>query len=101
MTRREMTAQEFDEYFDAGGDISELMDVESIHHPALDDATRKVCLTMPEWMIDELDARARHYAVSRQSIINLWLAERLAREVRANPLGSDYGNRREGLAKGV
>ena len=41
------------------------------------DAIRKINISMPAWMVDELDAVARHYAVSRQAIINLWIAERL------------------------
>ena len=48
--------------------------------PGKDDTVRKINIGMPSWMIDELDAIARHYAVPRQAVINLWLAERLAAE---------------------
>lgn len=32
----------------------------------------------PAWMIDQLDAEAERLGVTRQSIIKVWLAERLA-----------------------
>ena len=51
--------------------------------PGQDDTVRKINIGMPSWMIEELDAIARHYAVSRQAVINLWLAERLAAERKA------------------
>jgi hypothetical protein len=33
----------------------------------------------PQWMVDRLDAEAARLGVTRQSLIKLWLAERLER----------------------
>lgn len=46
------------------------------------EAVRAVSVDMPGWMVDELDAVARHLAVTRQAVVNMWLAERLAEEGR-------------------
>lgn len=75
-----MTAEEFDEYVDNGGDVTPFIDEASITHPNWDDKARKINISMPEWMIDELDATARHFATTRQGVINMWIGERLAAE---------------------
>ena len=80
MINRKMTAEEFDEYFDNGGDISELIIEDSITHPNREDDPRRINLNMPGWMIDALDDEARHLAIPRQSVIIMWLAERIKAE---------------------
>ncbi|RDB59477.1 CopG family transcriptional regulator [Gordonibacter sp. 28C] len=49
---------------------------DSICQPGKEDEPRKVNGTMPSWLVDELDIEARHLAVSRQAVINMWLAEK-------------------------
>ena len=75
MTRKTMTDEEFDEYFDNGGDITPF-----IVEDSRADRARKVNISMPEWMIEELDATARHFATTRQGVINMWIGERLETE---------------------
>lgn len=75
MTGKIMTADEFDEYFDNGGDITPYIVPGSEHRPGLEGKVR-VNINMPEWLVDRLDAEARRLAVSRQAVINMWLAER-------------------------
>ena len=74
MTRKTMTDEEFDEYFDNGGDITPFIVEDSVEFPNRDDRARKVNISMPEWMIEELDATARHFAT------NMWIGERLETE---------------------
>ena len=68
---------------DDGVDMTEFIVESETRFPGQDETTRKINISMPEWMIGELDATARHYAVSRQAVINLWIGERLAEEKRA------------------
>ncbi len=75
MTEKTMTADEFDEYFDNGGDITPYIIPGSDRQPGLEGKVR-VNINMPEWLVDRLDAEARRLAVSRQAVINMWLAER-------------------------
>lgn len=67
---------------DYGGDITPFIVEESVTFPNRDDKARKVNISMPEWMIDELDATARHFATTRQGVINMWIGERLETERR-------------------
>ena len=38
---------------------------------------RRVNVDFPSWMVDDLDREARRLGVTRQSIIKVWLSERL------------------------
>ena len=73
-----ISAEEFDRRFDDGEDVIEFVDEASAVR--MNEPTRKVNLTMPAWLVDGLDQAARHFAVSRQAIINMWLAEKLQEE---------------------
>lgn len=70
-----MKAVDFDAKFDAGEDISEALDLSSIRRPGLEQ--RRVNVDFPAWMIESLDREAQRLGVTRQSIIKIWLAERL------------------------
>jgi hypothetical protein len=41
---------------------------------------RRVNVDFPEWMIESLDKEAARIGVSRQSVIKVWLAERLQQQ---------------------
>jgi hypothetical protein len=73
-----MTAQEFDEKFDAGEDITPYIDKASIHRPGLE--ARRVNVDFPEWIIEKLDLQSKMIGVSRQSLIKLWVSERIHQE---------------------
>jgi hypothetical protein len=44
---------------------------------------KRVIVDFPEWMLESLDREASRVGVTRQSIIKLWMAERLAGETRS------------------
>jgi hypothetical protein len=70
-----MRAEEFDERFDRGEDITSVLDVSEARRPGAE--LRRVNVDFPGWMVDSLDREARRLGVSRQSIIKVWIAERL------------------------
>ena len=72
-----MKAEEFDRKFDAGEDITGDLDLDGLRRPALEQ--RRVNVDFPSWMIESLDREARRLGVTRQSIIKVWIAERLER----------------------
>lgn len=76
-----MKADEFDKNFDEGDDILDALDLSKAKR-ALQDQKR-VNVDFPAWMIDALDKEASRVGVTRQSIIKVWLAERLE-ELAAN-----------------
>jgi len=70
-----MKAKEFDKKFDLGEDITHVLDVENSRR--VNHKLKKVDLKIPSWMLELLDKEAKRLGVNRQSIIKLWLAERL------------------------
>lgn len=70
-----MKAEEFDRLFDDGEDVSSSLDLASARRPGLEQ--RRVNVDFPVWMIESLDREARRLGVTRQSIIKVWIAERL------------------------
>ena len=74
-----MKASDFDKKFDDGEeDITGYLDLTRVRRPNLE--IRRVNVDFPVWMINELDREARRVGVTRQSIIKMWLAERLGRQ---------------------
>ena len=69
------TAEEFDQMFDDGEDISHLIDWSSATQPGL--VTRRVNVDFPDWMVRSLDVQAKTRGVTRQALIKMWLADRL------------------------
>ncbi len=70
-----MKAEELDSKFDAGEDISQYLDFSRARRPGQEQ--RRVNVDFPVWMIRCLDKVAKRLGVPRQSIIKVWVAERL------------------------
>lgn len=70
-----ITAEELDKKFDDGEDMSEYMDWSSARRPNLE--VRRVNVDFPTWVVEALDQEAKRLGVTRQSIIKVWIAERL------------------------
>ncbi len=74
-----MKAKTFDRKFDSGENISHHLDLSKARRTATD--PRRVNVDFPAWMVASLDREARRLGVTRQSLIKMWLAERLSRLV--------------------
>lgn len=70
-----MKASEFDKKFDRGEDITKHLDLSKARRPVQEQ--KRVNVDFPLWMIHLLDKEARRLGVPRQSIIKVWVAERL------------------------
>ncbi len=70
-----MKADELDKKFDDGEDVSEYLDVTNVRRPLQNQ--KRVNVDFPLWMIQQLDKEAKRLGVPRQSIIKVWVAERL------------------------
>jgi len=70
-----MKAKALDKKFDSGEDISKYLDLTRATRPGQDQ--KRVNVDFPVWMIDSLDREAKRLGVTRQSIIKVWIAERL------------------------
>lgn len=70
-----MKAEEFDKQFDDDQNISDQLDLTKARRPLQEQ--RRVNIDFPVWMIASLDKEAKKLGVTRQSIVKVWLAERL------------------------
>ena len=75
-----MKTEEFDKKFDKGEDVSEHLDYSKAKRPGREQ--KRVNVDFPVWMIESLDREAQRLGVARQSVIKVWIAERL--EVKAD-----------------
>jgi len=71
-------ASELDKRFDDGEDITGELDLASARRPNREQ--RRVNVDFPSWMVESLDREARRLGVTRQSIIKVWIAERLEKQ---------------------
>ena len=82
-----MKAKTFDRKFDEGKDVTEALDLSKARRPL--QAQKRVNVDFPTWMVRELDMEASRVGVTRQSIIKMWLAERLEKSATNKSLKGD------------
>jgi hypothetical protein len=70
-----MKAKDFDKKFDEGKSVLKELDLSKARRP--EQEQKRVNVDFPIWMIHSLDKEAKRLGVPRQSIIKIWLAERL------------------------
>jgi hypothetical protein len=70
-----MKAKKFDSDFDNDKDVTGALDLSKARRPLREQ--KRVNVDFPTWMIESLDKEASRLGVTRQSIIKVWLAERL------------------------
>ena len=70
-----MKASEFDKKFDKGENVTGHLDLSKARRP--EQEQKRVNVDFPVWMIQLLDREAKRLGVPRQSIIKIWVAERL------------------------
>ena len=74
-----MKAQEFDKKFDEGKeDIIDDLDLASARR--VNQEQKRINVDFPSWVVESLDREAARIGVTRQSIIKVWLVERLKAE---------------------
>lgn len=70
-----MKAEEFDKKFDDNEEIIGHLDLSKARRP--EQEQKRVNVDFPIWMIHQLDKEAKRLGVPRQSVIKVWVAERL------------------------
>ncbi len=76
-----MKTEQFDKKFDKGDDVSKHLDFSKATRPGR--AQKRVNVDFPVWMIESLDKEAARLGVPRQSVIKVWIAERLEENIHA------------------
>ena len=70
-----MKAREFERKFEAGEDVTQNLDLSRAK--LINQDQKRVNVDFPIWMVQSLDREARRLGVPRQSLIKLWISERL------------------------
>ena len=79
MRRICMKANELENKFDHGEDLLQHLDLSTARR--INQEPRRVNVDFPSWMIESLDREARRLGVTRQSVIKVWVAEKLREKV--------------------
>ena len=72
-----MKAKDLDKRFDSGENITEFLNLAKATRPGQEQ--KRVNVDFPVWMVHRLDREAKRLGVPRQSIIKIWIAEKLER----------------------
>ena len=70
-----MKAKDLDKKFDSGGGVTDVLDLSNARR--FGQEQKRVNVDFPVWMIRDLDKEAKRLGVPRQSLIKIWIAERL------------------------
>lgn len=70
-----MKATEFDRKFDDGEDMSTHVNWSKARRPNIE--SKRVNVDFPAWMVSGLDQQAKRLGITRQSLIKMWIADRL------------------------
>lgn len=71
-----MKASDFDKRFDDGEELAGQVDWSKARRPNVE--TKRVNVDFPAWVVTGLDQQAQRLGVTRQALIKLWIADRLA-----------------------
>ncbi len=72
-----MKASEFDKKFETDRTLTDELELAAARRPLR--PTRRVNVDFPAWTVESLDREAEHLGITRQSLIKMWIAERLER----------------------
>jgi hypothetical protein len=73
--KTQLKAEAFDRKFDDGDDIINQLDLSKARRINIE--PKRVNVDFPTWVVEALDRQAQTLGVTRQSLIKLWIAERL------------------------
>ncbi|MET4025590.1 hypothetical protein ABIE59_001115 [Marinobacter sp. MBR-99] len=83
-----MKAKDFDKKFDESQkDVVGDLDLSSARR--VNQEQKRINVDFPAWVVESLDREAARIGVTRQSIIKVWLVERLQAEAANKPLNQD------------
>lgn len=83
-----MKTKDFDKKFDEGKeDVVDDLDLSSGRR--VKQVQKRINVDFPSWVVESLDREAARIGVTRQSIIKVWLVERLQAEAANKPLNAD------------
>jgi hypothetical protein len=83
-----MKAKDFDKKFDEGKE-DVIDDLDLSRGRRVNQVQKRINVDFPSWVVESLDREAARIGVTRQSIIKVWLVERLKAEAANKSLNGD------------
>jgi hypothetical protein len=74
-----MKASEFDDLFETGESTVEYLEKTQLKRPGLEQ--RRITVDFPAWMVHQLDKEAMRLGITRQSIIKMWISEKISSKI--------------------
>lgn len=75
MNKKLESAEEFDERFDSGADMTPHLDLSTRKRGMPDrNQTKRINVDIPGWMLLRLDQEAERLGITRQSVVKTWLS---------------------------
>ena len=70
-----MKAQEFDEKFESGEDLTDDLDFSKARR--VNQESKRVNIDFPTWVVEGLDKQAKRLGITRQALVKVWITEKL------------------------
>ena len=70
-----MKASDLDKKFDCNEDVLNEFDIEKARRPNVEQ--KRVNVDFPSWMVQSLDKESQRLGITRQSLIKMWVADKL------------------------
>lgn len=72
---KKVKAKDFDAAFERGEDVSKQLNKSKVRR--VNTALKRVNVDFPAWVVAELDQEAERLGISRQSLVKMWIAQRV------------------------
>lgn len=72
---KKVKAKDFDAAFDRGEDVSKHLNKSKVRR--VNSPLRRVNIDFPAWVVAQLDQEAERLGISRQSLVKMWIAQRV------------------------
>lgn len=74
-----MKAKDFDKKFKSGEDLTDDLDFSKARR--LNQEPKRVNIDFPTWVVEDLDKHSKRLGITRQSLVKVWIAEKLKEAV--------------------
>ncbi len=75
MKKKSIIASEFEDKFENGEDLVPFLDLDEASIPGL--KAKRINIDFPLWMVQELDRIAQKLGITRQSLIKVFISDKL------------------------
>ena len=75
---KKIKSKDFDKAFEHGGNVTSYLDQTKKRRVNI--SLKRVNIDFPVWVVEGLDSEAKRLGITRQSLVKMWIAEKLDKE---------------------